>query len=863
MVRRVFSPIVLTIAITTSLAAIAVWLVGISGTGPMLAHGHVPTAVLAVVIALCFALVELGEISVEFRQHAYSLTLAHTPMVVGLLLCDPRQVLIARVVGSLAAFTIQRADPLKSAYNLASYGCEIGLQTYALRVLLSGHSNLNGKTALLTVAVVCLGDVLLSGLVLVMVRIHGIELTKQDLFDVVGPAVVITMGTTGAGLIAVLLVSDGAVGVTLLALTLAVLAVVARSYRGLFRRHQDLAVIHEFVAATTDVEEELAVTELLSRTRAVMGAESVQLTLEDDGRPAMVLTLTSDDDGRLLRASRETVDWLVACVRSQHEPMLVPHTTRDPAKRAWLTEHSAREALLVPVERPTGAGVLVAFNRTAGTGTYARSHLSLLATLAGHLAVALQNSELLARLRFEASHDPLTGLGNRTVIGRQLCEYLANASSAVDGNGLAVLLLDLDRFKEVNDTLGHHVGDQLLQVIAERLTSVIPSGATIARLGGDEFAVILPDLAEPEQQARSVAEAIVAALAVPVRIEDAMLSPRASIGIVCTDAATAGGANFSITDADLLRHADTAMYAAKAAATGLEVYSEAMDHGRAERLALLADLHVAIEQDQFVLRYQPQVDVRLGRITSVEALVRWQHPQLGLLAPDAFIGLAETTGLIEPLTRIVVTRALEQCRSWAAQGIDLAVAVNLSARSVTNEKLPTLIAEWLTRTGVPASQLILEITESSVMGNPEQARRVLDELAALGITLSLDDFGTGHSSLSYLQRLPFREVKIDRSFVRGLTVPDEARASLLLTRSIINLARGLELRVVAEGVEDAELLAQLTRLGVDSLQGYYLGRPMEPDQVVRRMTSDAPAQATALPAIPLPRSDRNVVSDPL
>jgi EAL domain-containing protein (putative c-di-GMP-specific phosphodiesterase class I) len=182
---------------------------------------------------------------------------------------------------------------------------------------------------------------------------------------------------------------------------------------------------------------------------------------------------------------------------------------------------------------------------------------------------------------------------------------------------------------------------------------------------------------------------------------------------------------------------------------------------------------------------------------------------------------------------------------------------------VTNEKLPTLIAEWLTQTGVPASQLILEITESSVMGNPEQARRVLDELAALGITLSLDDFGTGHSSLSYLQRLPFREVKIDRSFVRGLTVPDEARASLLLTRSIINLARGLELRVVAEGVEDAELLAQLTRLGVDSLQGYYLGRPMEPDQVVRRMTSDAPAQATALPAIPLPRSDRNVVSDPL
>jgi EAL domain-containing protein (putative c-di-GMP-specific phosphodiesterase class I) len=181
---------------------------------------------------------------------------------------------------------------------------------------------------------------------------------------------------------------------------------------------------------------------------------------------------------------------------------------------------------------------------------------------------------------------------------------------------------------------------------------------------------------------------------------------------------------------------------------------------------------------------------------------------------------------------------------------------------VTNEKLPAQIAQWLAEAGVPASQLILEITESSVMGNPEQARRVLDELAALGITLSMDDFGTGHSSLSYLQRLPFKEVKIDRSFIRGLTIPEDARASLLLTRSIINLARGLELRVVAEGVEDAELLAQLTRLGVDILQGYYLGRPMEPDQIARRMASHAPAHVTSLPAIPQPRSNRELASEP-
>jgi diguanylate cyclase (GGDEF)-like protein len=857
MARRAFSPIVLTIGITTSLAAIAVWLVGMSGSAPLLARGHLSTTAVAIGIGLSFALVELGEISVEFRQHAYSFTLAHIPMVIGLLLCDPRQVLVARALGSLVAFVLQRADPLKSAYNLASYGAEIGLQMYAMHVLLPAHPVLDGATALLTVAVVCLGDIVMSALVLGMVRIHGISLTRQDLIDVVAPVAVTTTGTTGAALIAVLLLSHGTLGITLLLLALAVLAVVARSYRALFRRHQDLAVIHEFVAATTDVEDDVAVAELLSRTRAVMGAESVQLTLNDDGKAPMVLRLSGEDDGRVAHATCEQLDWLVACVRTQREPLLVPHTTRDPAKRAWLAEHAAREALLVPVERPSGAGVLVAFNRTAGTGNYARSHLSLLATLAGHLAVALENSELLGRLRFEASHDPLTGLGNRTVISRQLCEYLER-SGAEAASGLAVLLLDLDRFKEVNDTLGHYVGDQLLQVIADRLLSVIPSRATIARLGGDEFAVILPDLADAELEARTVAEAIVTELAAPVWIEDALISPRASIGIACVEAAAHAVSARKTSDADLLRHADTAMYAAKASATSVEIYSETMDHGRAERLALLADLHIAIDQNQFVLRYQPQVDVGLGRITSVEALVRWQHPQLGLLTPDAFIGLAETTGLIEPLTRIVVTCALQQCRSWAEQGIDLAVAVNLSARSVTNEELPTLIARWLQESGVPASKLILEITESSVMGNPEQARRVLERLADLGVTLSLDDFGTGHSSLSYLQRLPFREVKIDRSFIRGLTIPEEARASLLLTRSIINLARGLELRVVAEGVEDAELLAQLTRLGVDMLQGYYLGRPMEPEQIVRRMSSDSPAQAIALPAIPRARGHQDM-----
>jgi diguanylate cyclase (GGDEF)-like protein len=523
-------------------------------------------------------------------------------------------------------------------------------------------------------------------------------------------------------------------------------------------------------------------------------------------------------------------DWLLLRSCDHGEATLVATRTRERSLRQWLATHDTRDALLAPVRQSAGSAVLVMRNRTSGRFT--RRHLRLLENVAEHFAGALETSNLLYRLRYEATHDPLTGLSNRTVLCARLDAELAHQPHCPsDGleSSLAVLLLDLDRFKEVNDTLGHHVGDALLQVVAQRLRAALPDAATVARLGGDEFAIVLTDLTHPAKEAMAYAEAVIASLATPVRLDDALVSSEVSIGIAL--------AGRDASSSELLRHADTAMYTAKTGSEPVVVYSAALDYGRAERLALAADLQDALEDDEFVLLYQPKLSLTAGHIIGVEALVRWQHPKLGLLEPDAFIPLAEATGLVEPLTRIVLTKALRQCREWVLEGLALSVAVNLPARSVANPALPGAVTDLLRRSGLDPSQLILEITEAGVMDDPERSVPVLERLAATGVTLSLDDFGTGYASLSYLQRLPVRELKIDRSFVTGLADPAAEPASNLLVRSILNLAAGLELRVVAEGVEDEACLDALRELGVDVAQGYFVGRPMESAQLIRHLES--------------------------
>ncbi|GAA4983774.1 bifunctional diguanylate cyclase/phosphodiesterase [Kineococcus glutinatus] len=427
--------------------------------------------------------------------------------------------------------------------------------------------------------------------------------------------------------------------------------------------------------------------------------------------------------------------------------------------------------------------------------------------------------------RHQALHDALTGLPNRTLLQQRTGEALRAAADG--GAPVALLLVDLDRFKEINDTLGHHYGDVVLVAVAERLHQVVGREGTVARLSGDEFAVLLPARAEA---ALRIAEEVHAALVAPVEVDGAFLGVEASIGVVDGDP--------GLDDVGtLFRHADIAMYAAKGRGLGVCRYAPDLDGHSAERLRLLGELRRAVDEGELVLHYQPKVSLPGERVEGAEALVRWQHPRHGLLFPDAFIPLAERTALIRPLTRWVVDAALRQCRSWLDSGRVLRVAVNVSARNLSDDRLADDVAELLQRWGVPASCLELEMTESAILADPARARAVLERLAALGVVLSVDDFGAGYTSLGHLKNLPVHVLKVDRSFVAAMGTD---RSDALIVRSIVELGHNLGLRTVAEGVEDRDTAERLAALGCDEGQGYLWSRPLPAAQFERWVDAARP-----------------------
>jgi diguanylate cyclase (GGDEF)-like protein len=414
-----------------------------------------------------------------------------------------------------------------------------------------------------------------------------------------------------------------------------------------------------------------------------------------------------------------------------------------------------------------------------------------------------------ARRHHEARHDRLTGLINR----QRFCEVVDELIAAREPR-LAILLLDLDRFKDVNDALGHAYGDRLLQEVAQRLAAEVPDASEIARLGGDEFAVLLAPVAgEPE--ALASARRVAAGLRGPFEIDGVALDGEASIGVVMYPEDGA--------DSDtLLQRGDVAMYRAKDRPVEYERYSREHDHHSPARLGLMAELRGAIEAGQLILHYQPKIDLQTDRVAGCEALVRWEHPELGLLAPSAFLPMAESTSIIRPLTRRVLEQALTDAAAWQTRGLDVGVAVNVSPRCLLDPTFPTTVRELLAATAVLPARLSLELTESAIMADPTLTATVLDELHHMGVGLSVDDFGTGYSSLSYLQQLPVEELKIDRSFVAAMA----QETSAVIVRSTIDLGRNLGLRVVAEGVENDDIMGRLRELGCPVAQGFGISQPL-------------------------------------
>lgn len=418
-----------------------------------------------------------------------------------------------------------------------------------------------------------------------------------------------------------------------------------------------------------------------------------------------------------------------------------------------------------------------------------------------------------SRITELAYKDALTGLPNRM----RFNDLLQQAAKTTTGAGqvMSILIMDLDRFKQVNDVLGHHVGDQLLIEVSKRLQNVVLRKSDIvARIGGDEFAVLLPDRAG--EDAITVAQRILKALDAPLELQGQFIDISGSIGISAYP-------KHGIKAAELMSRADIAMYVAKQSGNGYALFDQKLDQCCDHGLSLLTDLRRAIEDHEFILHFQPKIELATGICCSAEVLIRWNHPTRGWIAPDQFIPFAERTGFIRVITRWVLENACAQAAEWCRQGTPLGINVNISTRDLINQDFPALASEILQNTGLPTSLLCLEITEGAVMDDPLRALTSLQSLDAMGIKMSIDDFGTGYSSLAYLKKLPVQELKIDRSFVMHMdaNIEDE-----VIVRSTIELAHNMNMKVVAEGVEHAQVVDRLKQLGCDQAQGYFFSRPL-------------------------------------
>lgn len=436
----------------------------------------------------------------------------------------------------------------------------------------------------------------------------------------------------------------------------------------------------------------------------------------------------------------------------------------------------------------------------------------------GLMEDATERKLTLERLNQLATVDGLTGLHNRALFLDRLSHAIA-AATRDSSQQVVLMLMDLDHFKEINDTLGHPVGDEILRMVARRLQTALRDSDTIARLGGDEFAVLLPGDQDGQASAARVVQKLNECFAKPFRYGNDEFFLGVGIGI----------AIFPLHGEDvdsLMSRADVAMYSAKHTETGYAYYHAASDPHSPQRLQLAGDLRHALERREFTLHYQPKVDLKTHRTIGVEALMRWQHPQLGLIPPDRFIAVAERSGQINPMTDWVIATALRQCKVWSEQGLPMSIAVNISGRTFHQADLVRTIEGLLRQAGVKPEYLELEVTENVLMADIERGAETLRRLSDLGVVISIDDFGTGHSSLAYLKKLPLRTLKIDKSFILNMSHDDN---DAVIVRSTIDMAHNLGYRVIAEGVENQDVLDLLTILGCDEAQGFYLSHPVPPD----------------------------------
>ena len=788
-------------------------------TGP--AKGLVPWWLLAG----AFILAERNLVDLEIRRHSSSYSLFEIPLVIGFFLASPEAVLVAQLL-NMAVLLWQRLDPVKKAFNFANAFLMVGIALFVFHHVGDASGPTSLRNWLAAFAATLAASLVEAAMVMLAMLFSTNDLPADTLRRTLSFAGIVSATNSCLALMATTIIwFDGKAAILFMVPTVVVFFAY-RAYLWQRRKSQSLESLYESTRKLQhSVESEPATRELLDQARTMFRCETSEFLLfaSTEGEAHLRITLDAKDELHIVKSTvLNPTEGLWAWVATEEKALLLARPVRDRKRAKILSKSGLRDAMIAPLRDENGViGTLLVGNRTGET--FRGDDLPLFETLANHASVSLANARLLDRLREEAAekeyqalHDALTGLPNRTLFRDRVEHALV---SPRDDFLSAVMLMDLDRFKDVNDTLGHHNGDLLLQEVAQRLRAALEPDVTVARLSGDEFAILLPSVASLHH-ATEIAKRVLDVLRRPFVVAGVELDIDASIGIAVHP--------LHGEDAHrLIQRADIAMYMAKESHSGHEVYSTDRDGYSAARLALAAELRGAIEREELTVYYQPKVDLKSGAVIGAEALVRWTHPERGFMPPDEFIQVAEHTGLIRPLTTMVLRSALRQCRMWADEGLELGVAVNLSVRSLLDLNLPVSVETLLAEHDVPPSRLTLEITESSIMADPIRAADIVDQLSELGVGLAIDDFGTGYSSLSYLKRLPVTEIKIDKSFVMAMTTEDN---DAVIVRSTIDLGQNLGLRVVAEGVESHEMWMQLQNLGCDVAQGYHLSRPLPPHE---------------------------------
>jgi diguanylate cyclase (GGDEF)-like protein len=828
-----------TTAFTVALALAAIALVfwgPLAGLGPI--KSLIPQPEAFAIVCVLWAAAAWAPVQLHRQGHTFLIVLEEIPLLLGLVYLSPSFLVLCAVcaIGFVLAVPRKQA-PIKLAFNMASAALCTALTAVVFRELLGTHSPVSIRGWAAAAAALCTAAIATNLDVHVVTKLNGLTTERRS-----GIQFTIEAMLTGASICLSFVVLDAAwfsLWAMVPLVLVAVLIIVAyRGYARLTRRFGSLQRLYDFSRAlgTASLAPSSMRADVLQHVRQVMGTRRAMIVLANpEDRPRRV---SLDEHGASglepidLNGSSIVADAISAGSASLHQSGPNGDLQSDPVLGMY------RDAVVAPLmHEHTAVGAIVALDREEELDGFDGDDLRLFETLAAHAVTSLARADLFEDLehqrddnRYQATHDALTKLPNRML-------FRDHAESALRVyEGVAIVLLDIDRFKDVNDTLGHTIGDHLLKEVSERLVRAAAGRATVARLGGDEFALVIPDVGEPET-AIAIVNDLYHEMSRPIRMDGLALAVTASAGIALAP-------EHGLDEATLLQRADIAMYLAKERHSKFELYSGEHDRAMARRVEIGRQLEHALKtRREFSVVYQPIAGVRSGAIERVEALVRWNSPVLGAISPEEFIGIAEQMGVISQISDYVITEACAEMAGWRRAGLSVGVAINMSGHEISDPGLVDRVTRALKANDLPANALTLEVTETAVMADLEQVSVVLDQLAALGIGIAIDDYGTGYSSLAYIHGLPVQELKIDRSFVTNMA---NESSNAIIVHSSIAMAHSLGLKVVAEGAEDEATCAALADAQCDYVQGYYLSKPMTSAQLQTWLLQGAAPEIAAL-----------------